>query len=156
MSVIFFWSELTLYLFCIWFLKHLGTCSRWRLILLSTFIFSDFFHFWVRAFYYMIVNVATFGYIYWRNPYWETSFFVQRFKTSQNLEPLHLVYFNTKRLPAKLILITAVLWNARCALELCKISMTEPICKKFRKKKNSLIDIWNGPNPFGHYMYNRT
>ena len=43
----FFWSDLMLYFFCIWFLKHLGIYSRWRLTLLRTFIFSEFFHFWV-------------------------------------------------------------------------------------------------------------
>ena len=40
--------------FCIWFLKHLVTYSRWRLTLTSTFIFSQFFHFWVQTFYYML------------------------------------------------------------------------------------------------------
>ena len=58
MSVTFFWSELMLYFFCIWFLKHLGTYSRWRVTLLSTFIFSEFFQFWVRAFCYMLLLTA--------------------------------------------------------------------------------------------------
>ena len=53
MPVIFL-RELMLY-FCIWFLKHLGTYSRWRLTLFSTFIFfHKFFHFWVWAFYNML------------------------------------------------------------------------------------------------------
>ena len=42
--------------FCIRFLNYLGTCSRWRLTVLSTFIFPEFFHFWVWPFYYMLLQ----------------------------------------------------------------------------------------------------
>ena len=47
--VFFCFFEVTLCstFFAFWFLKHLGTYSRWRLTLLRTFIFSEFFHFWV-------------------------------------------------------------------------------------------------------------
>ena len=57
-SLSFFWSGLMLYFFfCIYFLKHLGTYSSWRLTLLGTFIFSEFFHLWVQAFYCMLLAI---------------------------------------------------------------------------------------------------
>ena len=50
---LYFLSELILYFFCIRLLKHLDTCSRWRLTLSRTFIFSELFHFWVQSICYM-------------------------------------------------------------------------------------------------------
>ena len=50
------WAYALLF-FCIYFLKHLGTYSSWRLTLLGTFIFSEFFHLWVQAFYCMLLAI---------------------------------------------------------------------------------------------------